>query len=261
MSIRFNRFENVKYETSKNFGTNIQNRTYNEVHITEMKRQCLKSKMEAIPPISVNTITNNVIDGQHRLKAYQELVEEGKLSPKAKLKVMYLDIPVNEETQAIIDANTHSKNWTQMDYAHSFIRAGVDGIVKLNKWCLEHPITSSKGKPKYRYGVAMIKGTTSTDSVKRGTFTCTDNELERADKIHNEIVKINTILDLKNSGNHVPYLATAWFRVRERHPFNEWVKVFKAKKQRFLKLPKENMTDWLAILSEANLAIESKNNH
>ena len=67
---RFIKFDSVSYEQTLAFGTNQENRAYNHAHLEKIKRQIRKS-FDTMPPITINTVTNHIVDGQHRLKAYQ----------------------------------------------------------------------------------------------------------------------------------------------------------------------------------------------
>lgn len=148
---RFLCFNLISYDDTLKYGVNQENRAYNRQHLQRLEKQCLTS-LEAMPPITINVNTNHIIDGQHRLKAYQTLCENGQLDKDSKIKVMLVDIPVEEEKAAIINANTNSKNWTLDDYISSYAKAGVVYYAKLEEWCLQHSLSCIEGKPKFRYG-------------------------------------------------------------------------------------------------------------
>ena len=255
---KFIAFDLVPYEGTKNYGSNQENRTFNHAHLEKIKKQCILTNMEAIPPISINTRTNHVIDGQHRLKAYQTLIAEGALDPETRIKVMLLDIPVEEEKQAIIDANTNSKNWSLDDYILSYAKAGIVSYVKLDEWCKLHPLTSEGGKSKFRYGAAIITGKRCPSELKSGEFSFTDEEYERADEVHAEMLEIVELFNLTGKGTWIESLATSWIATRELHDFRTWMKELKLKKGKFLRLPKANSSDWNNIFSQVHLAIDKK---
>lgn len=256
---KFIKFELVSYNDTLEYGKHQENRAYNHSHLEKIKKQCLNS-METMPPITVNTITNHVIDGQHRLKAFQTLVSSGELPTDALIKVMFVEIPLEEEKQAIIDANTNSKNWSLDDYIASYAKAGVVAYVKLEEWCKAHPLASDNGKAKFRYGAAIISGKRCSAQLKAGEFTCTDADLKKADEVHAEMLEIVEIFGLKGKGNWVESLATSWIEVRSQHEFRTWIKELKTKKARLLKLPKDNSKDWDAIFAQVHLAIDKKGN-
>lgn len=101
---KFIDFGFVYYDESLKFGTNQENRAYSHAHLDKIKKQCINS-LDTMPPITINVLTNHIIDGQHRLKAFQTLVENKEIDVDAKIKVMLVEIPIMDEKQAIIDAN------------------------------------------------------------------------------------------------------------------------------------------------------------
>lgn len=255
--VKFIRFGLVNYSQSKSFGLNQENRVYNHAHLEKIKRQCEKS-LDAMPPITVNTLTGHIIDGQHRTKAYQFLIENGRLPRNARIKVMYVEIPEEEEKQAIIDANTNSKNWSLDDYIASYAKAGIEYYVVLDNWCKSHVLTSDNGKSKFRYGAAIIAGKRCQKELKEGNFNFTEEDLEKAENIHAEMLEIVQIFNLQGKGSWIESLASSWSTVRGMHDFKTWLKELKAKKQRLMKLPKSNSRDWDSIFSQVHLAIDKK---
>ena len=253
---KFITFNIVSYDDTLKFGKNQENRAYNHAHLEKIKKQCISS-MDTMPPITINVVTNHVIDGQHRLKAYQDLIKEGTIDPETRIKIMLVEIPVEDEKQAIIDANTNSKNWSLDDYIASYVKAGIVSYERLNEWCKTHPLACEGGKSKFRYGAAIIKGKRCQE-LKTGEFSFTEDEIKRADEVHAEMLEIVELFDLKGKGQWIESLATSWVAVRNQHDFHSWMKELKAKKQRFLKLPKDNSKDWDSIFGQAHLAIDKK---
>lgn len=254
---RFICFDLVSYEDTLKFGKNQENRIVSHSHLSKIKRQC-ETSFSTMPPITVNVVTNNIIDGQHRTKAYQELVKDGVFSDKQKMKVMFVEIPREEEKQAIIEANTNSKNWSIDDYILSYSKAGIESYVKLNEWCLNHTLSSDEGKAKFRYGAAIITGRRCSSDLKSGDFSFTEEELKRAEDVHAEMFEIVQLFGLKGKGAWIESLACSWVSVRNQHPFKTWFREFKKKKRSFLKLPKDNSKEWDAIFGQAHLAIDKK---
>lgn len=254
---KFIAFDLVSYDSTKIFGLNQENRNYNHAHLQKIKKQCINS-MDAMPPITVNIVTNHIIDGQHRLKAYQDLISDGTLDNTTKLKVMYVEIPIEEEKQAIIDANTNSKNWSLDDYIASYAKAGVESYVKLDEWCKMHSLASENGRSKFRYGAAIITGRRCSNELKNGEFKFTDEELERAEDIHAEMLEIVELFDMRGKGSWIECLAISWISVRNQHDFRVWSKELKAKKRKFVRLPKDSSKDWDNIFAQAHLAIDKK---
>lgn len=254
---KFIDFGFVVYKETLKFGANQENRAYNHAHLEKIKKQCLNS-LDTMPPITINVVTNHIIDGQHRLKAFQMLVENEQIELDSKIKVMFVEIPVEEEKQAIIDANTNSKNWSLDDYIASYAKAGILSYVKLDEWCKAHPLASENGKSKFRYGAAIITGKRCSSDLKNGEFSFTEEEFQRADEVHAEMLEIVELFGLKGKGAWIESLANSWMAVRNQHEFRSWMRELKNKKQRFLKLPKDNSRDWDNIFAQAHLAIDKK---
>ena len=254
---KFIKFELVPYSGTRSFGENQENREVNHSHLQKIKKQLI-NYFEAMPPITINVLTNHIIDGQHRYKAYKELVESGELPMDSKIKVMFVEIPIEEEKQAIIDANTNSKNWTLDDYIKSYAKSGIRSYVELEEWCKAHPLCCDGGKAKFRYGAAIITGKRCSAELKSGNFTFSTEDYRRADEIHAEMLEIVELFDLKGKGNWVESLATSWTAARNQHEFRVWMRELKTKKQKFMRLPKDNSKDWDNIFAQAHLAIDKK---
>lgn len=257
MAKKFIKYEFVPYDGTLCFGRNQENREINRQHLQKIKKQCMES-FESMPPISVNAVTNHIIDGQHRLQAYQDLVESGYFPKETTIKVMWLEIPVEEEKSEIIEANCNTKNWGIEDYMTSYAKAGIVSYVRLEEWCKLHPLTSDNGKAKFRYGAAIITGRRCQSVLKSGEFTFTEEEFSRADDVHAELLEIVELLNIRGKGNWIESLAVSWMAVRNQHEFAVWRKEIKAKKHKFMKLPKDNSKDWDNIFAQAHLAIDKK---
>lgn len=256
---KFIKFELVDFINTLEFGANKENRVYNHAHLEKIKKQMVTS-LDAMPPITVNVVTKNVVDGQHRLKAFQTLVAAKALHPESKLKVMFVEIPVDEEKQAIVDANTNSKNWSIDDYIASYAKSGIESYITLDEWCKQHVLASENGKSKFRYGASIITGKRCSSELKKGEFCFSKEQLLNAEDVHAEMLEIVDLFELRGKGAWIESLAVSWSAVRSQHDFRIWMKELKLKKQRFMKLPKDNSKDWDAIFAQAHLAIDKKTN-
>ena len=256
-NISFETFTQVSYKESLAFGKNQENRKINPSHLQKLKKQWLKYS-DMMPAVIINSVTNNIIDGQHRIKAYQMLIADGELPMSTKLKVMYVNIPLDTEKEAIIDANTNSKNWSLDDYIASYVKAGVMPYVKLEEWCKTHSLCFD-GKPKYRYGAAMLTGKHCQQPLKNATFDFDIDNLKIGEEIHTELLEIVDLLGLKNYGSWIESLSVTWYQYRNMHPFRVWLGEMKNKKARLIKMPKDNASEWEAIFNTVHGAIDKKN--
>lgn len=267
-NLQFIGFKVAKYEETNDFGKNQENRAIDRGHLNHMKGQWLTSA-ELIPPITVNVVTNNIIDGQHRLEAYRELIKSNGISKDTTIKVMYVSVPVELEKQAIVDANTHSKNWSLDDYIHSYVKAGIESYCKLEDWCKTHTLcynyvknkeTKEQNKEfKYRYAAAMLTGKRCTNELKSASFTFTDDEAKIAENVHTEMLEIIDLIKNKKQGAWIEALAVSWHQYRNMHPFKVWLRELKSKKNRILRMPSDNSGEWDLIFGMVHGAIDKKN--
>lgn len=251
-----NNFVQVSRELTKNFSSNKENRAINRSHVSKIKSQ-MKDCLGIMPPITVNLVTNHVIDGQHRLEAFQSLIDNNEISNESKLWVMYVDIPIEKEREAIINANTNSRNWSIDDYIKSYAKVN-DEYKKLDDWCASHELCHEGTKNKYRYAAAMLKGEASSKSLKDGSFTISDIDYERGDAIHTELYEIVLLLNKPLYGPFYEYMAVSWDKVRKLHLFKEWLSEMKKKKKQLISKPFNTKNEWDNIFSIVHMAIDKK---
>ena len=264
---QFISFKIASYDESLAYGKNQENRKYNHSHISELKEQWIESP-DILPPITVNVITNNVIDGQHRLKAYKELIEDNVIDKDTKIKVMFVSVPIENEKEAIVNANIHSKNWSLDDYIYSYIKAGLEPYCKLQEWCKTHALcyryvkdkeTKEQTKEfKYRYAASMLTGKRCPEELKSATFSFTDEQMEIANEVHIELMEIIEALDKKGYGAWIEPLAVTWHQYRGMHPFKVWLREIKLKKNKLQRMPSDNAGEWEAIFNTVHGAIDKK---
>ena len=211
----------------------ISNRMIDEGHI-KLFIGYSEQQLRNMPAITVNERTGRLIDGQHRVRAICRMIEQGKLPKDYRYDVMLIDIPEEDERAEVINANIHSKGWTQFNFIQFYMEDVGDDIAKnykmLDAWCRQHPLTAPKKEvqsPKYRYGAAIIKGMGCSSILKNGLFRVTQEELDEADKIHNEIVEILKIMDRVSTGTWLEYMSVSWCNARRNTDFNKFIKVLK----------------------------------
>ena len=237
------------------FKKNSENRLINHSHKNRIKKQ-MEKFLDYFTPITVNIRTSNIIDGQHRWIAFIELVEENKLPIESTLDVKYLDIPIEKEKEAIVEANINNKNWTIDDYIYSYSKSN-ENYVKLIDWCSTHMLCIDGKKHKYRCGAAFLTKKRCDKELKDGSFTIDQENMNSADTIHDELVDILEILD-KKSTHFLESLIISWIEVRHLHPYNIWRKEIKTKKNMILKKSTENQKDWNDIFGLVLRGIEIK---
>ena len=211
----------------------IGNRMIDERHL-KLFTSYSEQKLRNMPPLTVNERTGRLIDGQHRVRAIVKLIEQGKLPKDYRYNVMLIDISEEEERSEIINANINSKGWSQINYIKFYMEDVCDDIsnsyTMLDEWCRRHKLTASKSEniaPKFRYGAAIIKGMGCSSILKNGLFTVTQEELDEADKIHNELCEIIEAMDRVRIGNWIEYMAVSWFNARRNTDFKKFMKTLK----------------------------------
>lgn len=211
----------------------IGNRMVDEGHI-KLFIGYSERQLRNMPPITVNTRTGRLIDGQHRVRAIIKMIEQGKLPKNYRFDVMLIDISEEEERSEIINANINSKGWSQINYIKFYMEDVCDDIsnsyTMLDDWCRRHKLTSPKSEkisPKFRYGAAIIKGMGCSSILKNGLFNVTQEELDEADKIHNEICDILEAMDRVKIGYWFEYMAISWFNARRNTDFKKFMKTLK----------------------------------
>lgn len=255
----------ITVDTVRTFSKLDGNRTINNIHVKNIKNQ-MKDSLELFPPITVNKQTNHIIDGQHRVTAFLDLVNKGELPNTATLDVKYVNISPEDERECAVNANTCSKRWELVDYIYSF-SVFNNSYKKLLKWCEEHPLCypnrskNSKGKRdyKFKFAYSILKGRTSNNSkdLKNGTFNLTDDDIYLGNQVYSELETILDLLPSKPSAlETIPVL---WYEFRKLHSMDLWIKyIKKLKKNRtsFVELQRDDKKDWRIIFATVSYEID-----
>lgn len=253
-------FRFVTLAEASTYKMHPRNRAIDRKHLQKIKKQ-MRDSFDTMPPITVNINTLHIIDGQHRLKAFMDLCEEGVFAPGTLLAVMLVDIPAENELNAIIEANINNRGWTPTDYIHSHIKNHNQNYISLDDWARSHVLTANQAdptKPKYRRAAVLIKGSTLRYELPNGSFTVTDDELKKGDTIHNEIIKICQLMGLPLSGQWMEQMILSWFKNRALHPFKEWTSYIRTHTGGLRKYPKATLSDWDALFAKIHSELDLK---
>lgn len=239
------------------------NRTINGLHVKHIAEQ-MEGDLKFFPPITVNRVTNHIIDGQHRLEAFKSLVQNGKIPEDSTISIMYVECSVEEERELTINANVNTKKWSLDDYIQSFAHDNEE-YSKLIAWCKSHPMMyenqhtpgskKTKGSYRYRFAAAILTGKTCQKSLKDGSFSATEDEYAVGEVVYNELKSIFDLLG-KGKAANLEKVATLWHERRKLHPFEVWFKMLKRKKSTFQKMPMQNGGDWEAIFNKLHTDID-----
>ena len=84
------------------------NRMIDENHLKSFKSYSEK-QIRNMPALIVNSRTGRLIDGQHRVLAIVEMIEEGILPKDFIFDAMLIDIPEEDERTEVMNANNNLK--------------------------------------------------------------------------------------------------------------------------------------------------------
>lgn len=241
------------------------NRMVNLKHVKEIQQQML-ARPYIIPPITVNRLTHTIIDGQHRVEAFKNLMHDG-TAVEDTLKVMWVELDPAEEFKAIIDANTHSKNWTLEDYISGYSDVSKD-YRDLKEWCSVHPLCyvnkkdntkkTTKGTYRYRFASAIIKGMSCQNILKEGNFYASPEEYAKAEVVYSEIEGLFDAMKCESKPTALEQVAINWHKVRRLHPIEVWKDMMKRRRSTLQRMPKDNGSNWENLFSYVNTQINLK---
>lgn len=231
----------------ENFIFNEKNRKVNRNQVNKLK-ECLKEGRRFVSPIVVNSRNNHVIDGQHRLMAFKESINEGAIPAYSTIDVKFVYEDEKNEDKLICEMNSIAKKWGQADYVNFHMQSNKESYEKLNKWASSHSLTRRVSKntvvPYLRYASAILTGKNCKDKLKNGTFTISDSDLERGNLVHDEMEKILDVMRLPKTGPHLEGMALEWNKYREKlTPIDRFIPYFKMTKTS-LKTNPTGSKDW-----------------
>lgn len=207
-------------ETVKKLKKHPQNRSIRPAQVNRILAAIENG--QRITEIIVNSQTNTVIDGQHRIAAYVKYsVIHPELAEKIIVPCIYIDVPQETEFAEIIIRNSTPAKWGSSDYINAFADAGYESYVRLRdfmKSCpLCHGMTEDMGlkrinSPKITNALALLGVRYETAKYKAGMFEVAQDEVELAEKRAKEINAIMEAVDPQHTiGNRsVTYLISSW---------------------------------------------------
>ena len=110
----------------------VGNREIYEPHLNRLRRSIAKKNMLAQNPIIVSQ-DMRILDGQHRLKAAQELGEP-----------IYYTIVSDLEDSGLMEIqllNANNRSWLTSDYLESYIAMGKKNYIELDRFAKEYRIS------------------------------------------------------------------------------------------------------------------------
>ncbi len=260
-----NFFKILTIEEVVSYGRAQRNRQIDDSHVNDFYTIIKNTKFKknddgtylvyGIIPIIVNPITKHILDGQHKREAVIKAYEKGDIDENARILVGLWEIDdIEEENKVIVMLNTKSKNWTLNDFVESYSKYN-ENYRRLREFCDTHMLCNSisksgKKKYKYRYPAAMITGKGGQDLLRGGTFSFTEEQLNTASKIHDELVDIRKKLRLPMTRPDIEDMAKEW------HQQRNFITVSQIKAIPYNNLPKSlrekkinNKKDWREVFS------------
>ena len=217
---------------------------------------------DMFPVITVNTVTNNIIDGQNRREAFFKAIEKGWIPEDSTFDVKLISLEEEKEIELIIKMNNQQKAWVADDCVHSYL-SDNENYQRLVAFCNEHPYFLAKnGTPRYRSASSLINGKINTKAINNGTFTCTDEDCDVAERNLKEVMKLVESFNYKNAAPSTWFesLASVYVTVKNEIlvPNNIPFGIFKAKvdKNIIKRMVYKNKRDFeITLRNSANLCL------
>lgn len=249
-------FSTLSFEEVKDFGRNQKNRPISNAHCNDFYQilcndaEKISSNVEenlcyGIIPIIVNGKTNHILDGQHRHAAYLKAIENGIIPKESKIMVGFWNCNEEDEDYVIQMLNTKSKNWTLNDFIECYCKSNNEGFLRLKEFAKNHELCYNTKRDQcfYRYAAAMIKGSGQATNMKKGIFEATDEEFERGNKVHDELLALRKWLKIENNDAGIEPMACQWIKFKDKGlTLKRAFKVPLTKK--LLTMPKTNKSNW-----------------
>ena len=250
----------VSYKESHDFNQHPLNRRVNQSHVNEIKRGMTSvEELQKFSPIEVNVVTGNIIDGQHRLAAFQSAIEDETLPKGAKLLVYFLRATEDEEIQLIQDKQ-NSKSWTMYDLVEKHAKERKPMFREMLDFAANHELTHKGSELKPAYALSVITGNPQYPNLRKGTIKITKEQLKNADKVHDELKDILVAFGLTTFGRHINSLAQSWHRHRDKINTADIKDLMTRKRDTtyrdiLLKMERQNTRQWDAIFEAAETYI------
>jgi hypothetical protein len=94
--------------------------------------------------------------------------------------------------------------------------------------------------------------------LKSGLFKASDEEFERAEHVHYEMLNLIEALDKPKKGPYLESMAMTWIKFRERYDFATWMEEFNST-DKYKKMQSNNKKQWEELFAVAHSSIEMKN--
>lgn len=219
--------ENFDYNRiyeSKDLSFAIPARENREICQAHVRSICKKMDEDMLGIFIVDDETGYLLDGNHRWIACEKYMQEGGRFSKPFRYIYGTRLPNETVAEAIVRYNKNRKSWTAQDFICLKKNEGDKYANELFDFCNErkwlHKETKDKKtgvktiEPIMRYGGWFIKGINCSPLFKRGDYYHTQEELDAAKDVYNEIEKIMDAAKITKTGTWFGEFVAAWRRVR-----------------------------------------------
>ena len=177
-----------------------------------------------IPPITVDSKTKIIVDGQHRYVAAINLWKQG---IDYELPVILADFE-NPLLEAIKYNNT-SKEWRTASYVKAYIADERESYILLQRFCETHPLLGTGNKFKYSTALVLLTHTHKSEVVKNGTLVVTLDQCRKAETVYREMASLYELIPAILQKT----ILTAWINSRTsilaKMSFQEYLELLKDK--------------------------------
>ena len=172
------------------FGTHPLNRNISHKHVEEIKERILASGLKGFPAIIVSVKTHNILDGQHRLQAIHELLDESKMYLNEHIDVQWKYCNnLDDEFELIKAYNNEVKHWGSSDFFRSNKMVN-DSYRRLESFIKECPRLRG-GSSSSRAAHAIIFGKSyNRKDFNDGKFQMDNDDYKRGIKMYQEIERL-----------------------------------------------------------------------
>lgn len=167
---------------------NEKNRVVNKAHVYNLIQSIKENDLLFAQPILVND-RYEVIDGQHRLKAAENLG-----------KRIYYIIKPGLSIEDAIALNVNTKNWSYKDYLQYWIKQGHENYIYFETYLNKYGISYSLSAGLLHKGEA-VSGNTITQEFNNGRLEI--NHQEYAERIGNLILELSKFSTFTNDRSFV----------------------------------------------------------
>lgn len=209
-----------KFYTISEFTFNNKvNRVVNVSNVKKFYNLMKNGKFDPMMGIVVVDIkTGTIIDGQHRVEAFNRACEE--FGYTGYLFVRFVDAPTGiEELQNYIRQFQVSRKWSLEDFISANIY-GKNDLDKLKDFCLAHKyLNKGDDLPDvfWRKGAAIVAKTGSSEyknRLKQRNVRFTQEEWADAERTYGEVTALMDALGKSWSDGGFEYIVNAWKKVR-----------------------------------------------